>query len=944
MASGCDARGFPGARSQLPNCTPVSLPILRAVHIVHVIARLNDGGPVRVLAALLPELQRLGLRITVLTGVCGPDEPDCTAWLQAHGVVVERIPGLGRSVHLQEDWRAFCALRARLRELQPDVVHTHTAKAGFLGRVACRLEGLRCLHTYHGHVLDGYFSHLVTTALVRLERAVSANHHHQALTPSQMLDLSRGFRIGRRHTWHSLPVPVPPVKPQPYVTWAGALRRRTPVVGFLGRLVPIKDVDLYLATLAELSHHRPMQGLICGDGPLREHAEFRAAELGLRVHFTGFIPAAEALGQMDVLLMTSRNEGQPLVAIEAASAGVPVVAPAVGGLADLIRWGGVAGAAREPAALAAAVDRLISDPEFRQAQVVAGQRLAARLTPAALAPHYRDLYELIARTATLLLVAVLLHAAELKPQFTAAATGDLLTFVLVDPPAAWAEGEPAQVKFIAPDGRALYRSAYRTAAGWQVRHVARQPGHHSWKLLDPAGSTAAEGALDVTAGSAPAGPLGVNPRNHHFLAWADGTPFVPIGPNIGWMDGDPVAGFTRAFTTLAAQGGTHARIWMCSWGLGIEGERPGEYQYVRADQLDAVLASARAHGIHVTIVLDNHTDVVSGHPFPYGEGIEQRQNTFFAVPPPAAWRARVRYCLARWGADDTIIAWELMNEVDLALPVRDRAIPWVAAAAEALQQFDADHRLHTVSWCGADWPVALASPAIDLLQLHRYVLEFIDESDEIRNATHDGVEMLIPDATRANTDGRPWFLGEMGYQGTDRENRGNDLDEHGLLLRQQTWAGFLLGGCGSGMNWWWDTHLEARGLWNVYKPFAECVARLDLNDPELVPLRPNAAGPVRLIGWASSRQALLWPQLRSDTWYAHLMGKKPRPRPTVAQPIMLGGFVSGRRYHLVPYDQVSGAAGTPSDQLADQDGRLTFKVPPGTIDVVWHVVLTAAEP
>ncbi len=367
------------------------------MHVVHLIARLNDGGPVRVLGALLPELQRLGQRVTVLTGTCAPDEPDCTAWLRAHGVTVDILPGLGRSVRLRDDWAAFVGLYRRLKTLRPDVVHTHTAKAGFLGRLACRLLRLRCLHTYHGHVLAGYFSHPVSVALTWLERAVAFNHHHQALTPTQMLDLARGFRIGRRSTWHSLPVPVPPVKPQPYVGWSTALRRRTPVVGFLGRLVPIKDIDLYLETLAVLSHSRPIQGLICGDGEQREHAEFRAAELGLRVHFTGFIPADEALAQMDVLLMTSRNEGQPLVAIEAASAGVPVVAPAVGGLADLIRWRGVVGAQRTAAALAHEVGHLLADPEHRRQVTAAGRRLAARLTPKALAPAYLELYREIVR-------------------------------------------------------------------------------------------------------------------------------------------------------------------------------------------------------------------------------------------------------------------------------------------------------------------------------------------------------------------------------------------------------------------------------------------------------------------------------------------------------------------------------------------------------------------
>ena len=913
------------------------------MHVVHVIARLNDGGPVRVLAALLPELHRLGIRSTVIAGDCSPDEPDRTAWLQAHGVVVERLPGLGRSVRLGDDWHAFTALRERLRTLAPDVVHTHTAKAGFLGRVACRLGRIPCLHTYHGHVLDGYFSHPVTVALAHLERAVASNHHHHGLTPTQVLDLSRCFRIGRPHTWHVLPVPVPAVRPQPYVAWSTALRRRTPVVGFLGRLVPVKDIDLFLDTLVVLSHHRPVQGLICGDGPLREHAEFRAAQLELRVHFTGFIPAGEALAQMDALLITSRNEGQPLVAIEAASAGVPVVAPAVGGLADLIHWRGVAGAERTAEALAAAVDRLIADPDHRQAQITAGRRLAARLTPGALAPQYAALY----RSLTVLMLclwSVLLSGVELAPQFTQAVTGDLLTWELRDPQPAWISTDTErtpQLAITGPDGKTTVRSAFAVEQGLWVRHVVRQAGLHRWRLRDAEGKDLARGSLDAVAGNAPPGPVRVSSRNHRLLSFADGTPFLPIGPNIAWVDGDPVAGFTRTFATLAGVGGNHARVWQCTWSLGLEGEQPGAFRLDRAAQMDGVLAAARAAGIRLTVVLDNHTDVLGGQPFPYGNGIEERQNAFFAVPPTPAWRQRLRYCLARWGADDTIVAWELMNEVDLALPVRARAIAWITAAARELARADRDHRLHTVSWFGDDWPAAVDTTDIDLVQLHGYVLEFVaGENEALKQASRDGVGMFLPHAAIANTGHRPWMLGEVGYQGTVAENPGNDLDPEGFLLRQQLWAGFLLGGCGGGMTWWWDSYLDAHNLWPVYRPFATITKRLDLRDPDLVPIAPNPTGQLRLLGWASPRQALLWPQLREDTWHRALVARRPRPAATIDLPVRLSGFLPSRHYQVTPFDPNNGTAAHGQVMTADAEGKLAFVLPAGTLDVIWHLALT----
>ena len=368
--------------------------------IVNIIARLNDGGPVRVLGALAPELVRRGHRVLVLHGDCAPDEPDRTDLMDAAGIERERVPGLQQAIHPLADLRAFRHLLRRLPQLNPDVVHTHTAKAGWLGRAACTLHGLTCLHTYHGHVLEGYFSRPVNAIFEVAERLAAGGHHHQALTPSQVLNLNRTFHVGNARRWHALPIPVAPVKPSPGAPWQSALRRRTPVVGFLGRLVPVKDIDLWLETLHVLSHHRPVQGLVCGDGPLRAHAEAKAASLALSVHFTGFVPTAEALGSMDVLLMTSRNEGMPLSAIEAAGAGIPVVAPPVGGLLDIIRWHGVRGAARTPEALADAVNAVLTAGPQREAAMLGGRRLASLLTPEALAPAYEALYQRLARRGT----------------------------------------------------------------------------------------------------------------------------------------------------------------------------------------------------------------------------------------------------------------------------------------------------------------------------------------------------------------------------------------------------------------------------------------------------------------------------------------------------------------------------------------------------------------
>jgi glycosyltransferase involved in cell wall biosynthesis len=356
------------------------------VRIVHVVARLNDGGPARVIAALGRAHAEAGHEVLVLAGACAADERDVGDLLT---VPLERVPGLGRAVGPLSDLRAFATLRRRLAELAPDVVHTHTAKAGVLGRLACRLLGQPCLHTYHGHVLHGYWSRPVHAALAAAERACAGNAWHQALTPGQLVELRDRHRIGRAARWVWLPPPVPAVAVRA-AAWHAGLPSDLPRVLWLGRFAPVKDPFLWLATVAELNRHRPVHAVMCGDGALRTAAEARARELGVQATWTGFVPAGEALAVADLLLMTSRNEGMPLSAVEAAGAGVPVVAPAVGGLADAARWGVVRAAAREPAALAAACAEALSRSR------PAAHPLALALAGPSIARRYLDLYRRVA--------------------------------------------------------------------------------------------------------------------------------------------------------------------------------------------------------------------------------------------------------------------------------------------------------------------------------------------------------------------------------------------------------------------------------------------------------------------------------------------------------------------------------------------------------------------
>lgn len=549
------------------------------------------------------------------------------------------------------------------------------------------------------------------------------------------------------------------------------------------------------------------------------------------------------------------------------------------------------------------------------------------------------------------------EAVELIPRFAdEPAAGDVLEWELGDLPETWlitdVERTPT-LTFTAPDGSTLTRSAflYQRGAlnqnpniageyvavgepGLRIRHTARMPGTHAWHLRDPAGETLAKGNFTVGDHRGPPGPIGIHPHNPRLLAFADGTPWIAIGPNIAWALPDRLANMERYFAHLAEQGGTHARVWLASWCGQFEGSEPDAYDLPSAWVVDEILASARRHGLRLTIVIDNHHDLVHGKRFPYGSDYVARARTFLAAKPGEQYQRKLRYLLARWGADDTVAVWELFNEVDMACIVREIAIPWITGASELFHQLDQDHRLTSVSWAGPDWDRAFAATAVDLVQLRAYVHEWLDIDEELRARDRDGVGMMLADAARANRGTRPFFFGESGYQGLEQNNPGNELDRQGLLLRQQAWAGFLLGGCGSGMNWWWDVYIDANGLWGIYGGLARAIEAIDWRDPDLLPLTPNEDGHLRVIGWRSPRQALLWPQIRIDTWFEHLVEERERPVFPHDAALPLPGFIAGATYSIRWQHQVTAQVTIETTATATAEGRLDLTMPAAGHDLV----------
>jgi glycosyltransferase involved in cell wall biosynthesis len=321
------------------------------VRVVRVITRLNRGGPLRQLEALVPGLAGLGIDGPVLAGEVPRGEDDGTVDLERAGVRVVSVPGLLRGVSPFADARALRWIRAFLATERPDVVHTHTAKAGALGRVAARRARVPAVvHTFHGHHFDagGLAARAARFAERRLAPLTSCA---VCLSPRQRDDL-----VTRHAIFDAVRVVViPPLidvaafhaRAAPDVvaaTRARHARAGETVLLWLGRHVAAKDPLLLVEAFARARASNPALRLwLVGDGPLRASVAARVATLRIAAHVTDVGPVADSapfVGAADALVLASRSEGTPVAILEAQALQIPVVATRVGGVPDLVPSGG----------------------------------------------------------------------------------------------------------------------------------------------------------------------------------------------------------------------------------------------------------------------------------------------------------------------------------------------------------------------------------------------------------------------------------------------------------------------------------------------------------------------------------------------------------------------------------------------------------------------------
>ncbi len=348
----------------------------RRIRLLHVISRLNAGGPARCLKTLADELDKNAFEFMLAYGTPEDSEGDMTDKVVDGSFEHFRIEGLRRRISPGDDAKALRRLVQLTKALRPDIVHTHAAKGGALGRLAAGLAGVPItVHTYHGHVFHGYFPPIVGAAIASIERRLAAlTTAIITLTPSQRDEIVKRYRIAPADKVHVIPIGIKTTNEHPPST-----RRNTYgfppgslMIGSAGRLVKVKGVDVLLRAFKEVSKQTSRACLVvAGDGEERTKMERLAQSLDVssKVRFLGWLDDMKCFyNSIDLFVQSSFNEGLPLTILEAMTAGVCIVATAAGGVTDVLEteYNALLVPPGDVHALALAIQRCLGDPGLRR--------------------------------------------------------------------------------------------------------------------------------------------------------------------------------------------------------------------------------------------------------------------------------------------------------------------------------------------------------------------------------------------------------------------------------------------------------------------------------------------------------------------------------------------------------------------------------------------------
>jgi glycosyltransferase involved in cell wall biosynthesis len=355
------------------------------IKVMQIIARMNVGGPAVIVAELMRGLDKGQFEQVLITGYCDETEADYLDEV-ATDISATRIAGLGRSVSPLADLKAFFGLIKTIKTFKPDVIHTHTAKAGVLGRLASIMAGRGAtrIHTFHGHLLHGYFSGWKTSQVIGIEKFLAKRTHFLVAIGNEVKQdlLSAGIGSPAQYKVFFPGLPEPRTASKAEIRKNLELDATAIYCTFVGRLTQIKRPDRLLDVAAAMVKREvDIHFLVAGEGELFESSKARAAAEALPVTFLGWRKDIDDLfAASDIAILTSDNEGIPLTLIQAAQAGLPIIAPKVGSISDIVE-NDVTGFLTSPApgAMASALSALATDENLRIQLGGAGKKRASEL-------------------------------------------------------------------------------------------------------------------------------------------------------------------------------------------------------------------------------------------------------------------------------------------------------------------------------------------------------------------------------------------------------------------------------------------------------------------------------------------------------------------------------------------------------------------------------------
>jgi len=353
------------------------------VKVLQLITRLDKGGAPRIFLRLIRGLQEQGIEVAMASGPSQQPEEDPAEFSRKMHIPYHSLSFLRRDISPVHDLLALFQIIALLRREKPTILHTHTTKAGILGRIAGRVTRTRTIHTPHGHLFYGYFGKGKEQLYVFVER-LAARFCERIITISEderreylrrgigdkkkVVTIYNGIDIGR-FPGHGK-----------RIRRELGLAQQVPLVGFVGRLEEVKGPHLFIDAAKRIKAAASQTHfLMLGDGAMKEELLQKAQGMP-HVHILGYREdVADCLAALDILLIPSLNDGFNLVAVEAMASAKPIVAMAVGGLPEVVGDGGILVGPEDTTRMAQEAVKLLNSPALRKAIGTKGRKRAETL-------------------------------------------------------------------------------------------------------------------------------------------------------------------------------------------------------------------------------------------------------------------------------------------------------------------------------------------------------------------------------------------------------------------------------------------------------------------------------------------------------------------------------------------------------------------------------------